>query len=71
MYYSIFVILFCITLAIIFIDGFFIKKNNKVSSYIIFLTCYVLSQKEANTSFLTIVCLLILLLIYYENRDKN
>lgn len=71
MYYSIFVILFCIILAIIFIDGFFIKKNNKTSSYIIFLTCYVLSQKEANTSLLTIVCLPILLLIYYENRDKK
>jgi len=30
MYYSIFIILYCIVLAVIFIDGFLIKKSKKI-----------------------------------------
>lgn len=72
MCYSIFVILYCVILAIIAIDGFSIKKSRKTSTYICFLIFYSLTQKEGTTTTpLSIVCLLVLMLIYYENRDIN
>ncbi len=71
MYYSIFVILYCIILAVIAIDGFSIKKSRKTSTYVCFLIFYSLNQNEDTTTLLSIVCLLILMLIYYENRDIN
>ncbi|SEL07386.1 hypothetical protein SAMN05216373_1411 [Streptococcus equinus] len=71
MCYSIFVILYCVILAIIAIDGFSIKKSRKTSTYICFLIFYSLTQKEGTTTPLSIVCLLVLMLIYYENRDIN
>ncbi|SDQ35697.1 hypothetical protein SAMN05216407_1209 [Streptococcus equinus] len=71
MCYSIFVILYCIILAVIAIDGFSIKKSRKTSTYVCFLIFYYLTQKEGTTTPLSIVCLLVLMLIYYENRDIN
>ena len=71
MCYSIFVILYCVILAIIAIDGFSIKKSRKTSTYVCFLIFYSLTQKEGTVTPLSIVCLLVLMLIYYENRDIN
>lgn len=71
MYYSIFVILLCIASTVIVIDGFSVKKSRKASTYVCFLIFYSLTQNEGTTTPLSIVCLLILMLIYYENRDKS
>ena len=71
MCYSIFVILYCVILAIITVDGFSIKKSRKTFTYVCFLIFYSLNQNEDTTTLLSIICLLILMLIYYENRDIN
>ena len=71
MYYSIFTILLCAILVIIFVDSFLIRKKYDFSSYLCFLIFYPLSQKEENINWLTLVCLLIFLWIYYDNRKSH
>lgn len=46
MYYSIFVILYCIILAVIAIDGFSIKKSRKTSTYVCFFDFLFFNSKR-------------------------